>query len=81
MPAITAAGGAAQRHRTHCLAYALFKLVSGIDQVLSTTGAPQKVCDSVRLNRIENSFVPNVPQTDAGAGNGSERQRKHQPLQ
>ena len=51
-----------------------------LTRVLSTTGAPQK-CDSVRLNRIENSFVPNVPQTDASAGNGSSVQGKHQPLQ
>ena len=30
----------------------------------------------MRLNRIENSFVPNVPQTDAGAGNGSKSPRE-----
>ena len=63
----------ASRHRTHCLADALFKLVSGIDQGIEHHRCSAEVCDSVRLNRIENSFVPNVPQTDAGAGNGSER--------
>ena len=61
------------RHRIHCLADALFKLVSGIDQGVEHHRCSAEVCDSVRLNSIENSFVPNVPQTDAGAGNGSER--------